>query len=563
MALKLTIRQKLIGSTVIPVALTFTVGLIGYHAIGELDHANEVSTTYASAVRFNVETDMLHDALNSDVQSALLAGLQTDASAHAAAARDVAEHSNAIKANMQSLAELPIADDIKAKLQQSGAALDAYTKGAEETVALALDHNDDALAKRPQFNQLFRELEKQLAQISDRLMDESNRSRDAAAAAAAEQEKRVFGALVIALPLLLVVTILIGNSIARRLQDLGRFTRELASGDADVSKRLPTDGGDEIAASAESFNAFMAALQQIIVDLKRDSDRISATSAQLSTSAQRGAERSQAQSEAAETAAATVEELTVSIAAVAQSAEEVRGLSLDGLERTRESHGSLEKLVAEVGDVETAVRAIAASASAFIESTTTITSMTRQVREIADQTNLLALNAAIEAARAGEQGRGFAVVADEVRKLAERSSQSAGQIDEVTVSLGGRAAEVEKAIQRGLQALEQSHACVERVVSALSAAGSSVADANRGVDDITRAVLEQRTASQGIAQNVEQIARMAEESHASVRHSADAATAMEQTAAELQALVRRFRVDGSAVAQTSPAVAATMRVRPA
>jgi methyl-accepting chemotaxis protein len=542
MAITLTIRQKLFGSAALSVALTLAIGLIGYRSIVELTETNDISATYAKAIRFNVETDMFHDALNSDVQAALLAGLQGDAAAHAAAREDVAEHAKAIKANVKALAELPIADEIRAKIEQAGSALEAYTNGAVEIVAMAKDQNEAALAKKAHFQELFTDLEGRLEQVSERLVEQTERSRDEAVAMAARQQNIMLGALAIALPLLLVFTVVIVRSISQRLAALGAFTRELASGDADVRKRLPADGGDEIATSAESFNTFMVMLQQIIIDLKRGSDDVAAASVQLSSSSKRGAESSHKQSQAAETAAATVEELTVSISAIAQSAEEVRALSLTGLERTRASHGRLGTLVQEVRDVETAVRAIADSASAFINSTTTITSMTRQVREIADQTNLLALNAAIEAARAGEQGRGFAVVADEVRKLAERSSQSAGQIDEVTVSLGSRAAEVERAIKRGLEALEQSHHCVNGVVEMLSAADSSVADANRGVDDITRAVLEQRVASQDMAQNVEQIARMAEESHASVRESAASATSMEQTASELQALVRRFRV---------------------
>ncbi|BAL26067.1 methyl-accepting chemotaxis protein [Azoarcus sp. KH32C] len=544
MAFTLTIKQKLLGSAGLSLALTLGVGLIGYSSTVRLSEASAVSTTYAEAIRFHVETDMFHDALNSDVQAALLAGMRNDAEAHKAAMEDVAEHSKAIKSNVTELLKLPISADLRRAIEQADTPLDAYTKGAQEMVRISLEQNEAAFAKKPHFEELFGELEKTLDGISDRLVEETKRTRDDAAAEARLQERLTLGALALALPLLLVFSLVTVRGISQRLQSLARFTNELAAGDADLRKRLPTEGGDEIAGSATSFNAFMNTLQNIIVDLKRESDGLRSAASQLASSASHGQQRSHEQSEATESAAATIEELTVSIAAVANSAEEVRGMSLDAKSRTKESHDNLEQLVREVGAIETAVRAMAESAAAFIDSTTTITSMTRQVREIADQTNLLALNAAIEAARAGEQGRGFAVVADEVRKLAERSSHSAGQIDQVTTGLGDRSSEVERAIQGGLQALEKSHACVERVVSSLAQADDSVARANNGIDDIARAVTEQRAASQGIAQSVERIARMAEENHVAVRQSAEVAGSLESVASQLQSLVQRFRVAG-------------------
>jgi methyl-accepting chemotaxis protein len=124
--------------------------------------------------------------------------------------------------------------------------------------------------------------------------------------------------------------------------------------------------------------------------------------------------------------------------------------SQESLRRAEEGGRTLESLVAEVGLAEDAVRQMAVSVEEFVQSTSSITSMTQEVREIAEQTNLLALNAAIEAARAGEQGRGFAVVADEVRKLAEKSARSAGEIDAVTSQLSRQSVAVRKAIDEGL-----------------------------------------------------------------------------------------------------------------
>ena len=538
---RLSIQQRLYGSALVFVVLTLIVGVVGYRAINHLSDANATSATYAEAIRYQVEVDMFHDGLSNIVNAALIAGLKQDSDAYSQAQADVKEMGAAMKKDIDIVAGLPLDEGIKAQVARADGPLVAFIKGANEMVDLAYDSSDAAFEKREEFDRLFEVLEGELEALGDGMLARTLEAKTEAEQAASQEKTLMLTVLGVAIPFLIAFAALSAISISRRIGALARFTNELASGDADLTKRLPEDGHDEVSQTARSFNRFMTTLESLVREVKRASDTVAQTANGLAATSQELAGGSQVQSEAAESTAATIEQLSVSVGSIADSAENVRKLSASSLERTRRGRDSLGGLAKEVDHVEASVKAIADSANEFIRSTDTISAMTRQVREIADQTNLLALNAAIEAARAGEQGRGFAVVADEVRKLAERSAESVGQIDQVTSNLGTRSEEVEHAIQRGLAALETSRECVSGVFDTLKAADESVSESNVGVDEITRSVSEQRTASQDIANSVEQIARMTEQGHASVNEASSAAASLSQTASDLQGLVSRFK----------------------
>ena len=342
--------------------------------------------------------------------------------------------------------------------------------------------------------------------------------------------------------LLVIIYLLTRHFVTAPLEELRKGLRDIASGEGDLTRRLPVKGKDEVGQSALVFNEMMENFNQLVRQVRDSASQVSARVAALSDNTDRVSQSSHLQNEKSNEAAAAVEQLVSSISSIAQSAEHVQHQSQESLARANEGSRNLTVLLGEMDVVERAVKEMATSVNDFVRSTESITLMTREVKDIADQTNLLALNAAIEAARAGEQGRGFAVVADEVRKLAEKSSRSASEIDTITATLSAQSIAVRRSIEEGLEHLASSQSAVATVSSVLQATNGSVTEVGHGLDAIASATEQQRRVSGDVEASIEAIAGMARDNTGAVEQTACAAHDLKRLAEGLASMVGRFKV---------------------
>ena len=354
--------------------------------------------------------------------------------------------------------------------------------------------------------------------------------------------KLLIAAILITLPLLGFIYFFVRSTVTRPLETMTQQLQSISQGEGDLTQRLPVRGQDEIGQASTAFNDMMEKLRSLIVRVNDTAAQVVNSSHGLRDTSEKIARGSEAQTEKSLSSAASIEQMAGSISSVASSCGEVEQLSQESRDSTLRGNKNMDELQSRIQQVEDAVSQIAATVEKFVERTTSISLMTQQVKDIADQTNMLALNAAIEAARAGEHGRGFAVVADEVRKLAEKSAQSANEIDAITRALGSESGEVTAAIGSGLTVLKSTHESMLSVVAILNDASRAVGEVATGMAHIRNATGEQSATSAMVAGSVEDIARLARENTGMIDGMTAATRQLTELAEDLRREMSRFRV---------------------
>ena len=329
-------------------------------------------------------------------------------------------------------------------------------------------------------------------------------------------------------------------SISEAVREMDGVIDSFSQGD--LTRRVKLDSNDELGSIARHFNAAGDHLRSVMVSVERSVGQVFSAAAALQSASRQIAHDSDQESEAVQATAAAIEEITVSISLVADNSNEAATAATNGVKVSESGEATVHQAASEMKSIALSVGHSAALIEGLNERARQISSIVGVISEIADQTNLLALNAAIEAARAGEQGRGFAVVADEVRKLAERTGNATGEITAMISDIQNETANAVSSMNTGTRQAERGVDLAEQAAQSLSQVNSGSHDVRVRIEEIADAIREQSAATTDIAQNLERISVMSENTNREVQNAIDAINALEQMAEQLRNQIAIFRV---------------------
>ena len=339
----------------------------------------------------------------------------------------------------------------------------------------------------------------------------------------------------------LILGYLFSERLLAPLHRLLARLQNIASQDADLTQSLSVHGNDEFAQVATVFNQFTSNLRVIVRQLADTSQRLTAQASQSSSGAEHSQQALQNQHAQVEQVATAMNEMSSTVHEVAQNTQEAAHSAQQALQATHEGNQVVEQTIHSINGLANEVEQAAEVIGTLKQESTRIGGILDTIRGIADQTNLLALNAAIEAARAGEAGRGFAVVADEVRTLSVRVSSATDEIQQMVSRLQHSAGDAVDVMQRGQQQAQISVDDAQRTGMALQQIRSAIDLINDMNAQVATASEEQSMVAEEINQNVVRISELAYTTADEAADIASGSQELQTLAARLQGLVARFK----------------------
>ena len=333
----------------------------------------------------------------------------------------------------------------------------------------------------------------------------------------------------------------VAHSVSRPLKDAVAFAENVIARN-DFTGTMPEAGTVEVARTAQAFNHLIHKFREIIAGAKQSSSQITSAATEMAASSREVNQSSVVQAGETAAVASAVEEASASVSETAASAQNASEVVAQAREDNDHALRVMRETIDQMNSIARIIEDSSHNVSRLDESSQKIGGIVQVIKEIADQTNLLALNAAIEAARAGEQGRGFAVVADEVRKLAERTTQATSEIATLIGSIQAGIGDTVTSMAEANAQAETNLGLVSRTQEALHKIDEGSRTVASNVETISHALSEQNTAIRQIANSIEQIAQMTENNKRVTEGNNRTASDLNDLSDQLRSAVSQYKV---------------------